>query len=249
MPKQTVLEMTQDLLSDMDSDEVNSINDTIEALQVAQIIQNTYYSIMDGGDWPHLRKLKQLEAATATYPTHMKLPEGVQTLEWVKYNKRNSTDTKDKYETVPYLFPEEFIELMNTRDSAASNVETISDIADGVAILVLNDTAPTYWTSFDDEYIVFDSYDNIVDSFLQNSKTQCSMYEEASFTISDTFIPDLPAKVFSYLIAESKSTAFNVLKQTANAKEEQKSQRHKRNLSQERWRTAGGIVYPNYGRK
>jgi len=38
MAKKTVLDMVQDILSDMESDEVNSISDTTEALQVAQII-------------------------------------------------------------------------------------------------------------------------------------------------------------------------------------------------------------------
>jgi hypothetical protein len=32
MPKLTILDMTQDILSDMESDEVNSINDTVESL-------------------------------------------------------------------------------------------------------------------------------------------------------------------------------------------------------------------------
>ena len=42
MPKMSLLEMTQDILSDMDSDEVNSINDSVESLQVLGIIKNTY---------------------------------------------------------------------------------------------------------------------------------------------------------------------------------------------------------------
>ena len=46
MAKLTLLEMTQDIMSDMDSDEINSINDSVEALQVAQIIKTTYYNII-----------------------------------------------------------------------------------------------------------------------------------------------------------------------------------------------------------
>lgn len=54
MPKLTLLDIVQDVLSDMDSDEVNSINDSIEALQVAAIAKSTFYNIIDGRDWPHL---------------------------------------------------------------------------------------------------------------------------------------------------------------------------------------------------
>jgi hypothetical protein len=39
MAKMTVLDMVQDIMSDMNSDNVNDINDTPESLRVAQIIK------------------------------------------------------------------------------------------------------------------------------------------------------------------------------------------------------------------
>ena len=42
MAKLTVLEMTQKILSSMDSDDVNSISGSEEALQVVDIIEDTY---------------------------------------------------------------------------------------------------------------------------------------------------------------------------------------------------------------
>jgi len=51
MPKLTVLDMVQDVLSDMDSDEVSSIDDTVEAMQVAQIIKTAFYEVINDGDW------------------------------------------------------------------------------------------------------------------------------------------------------------------------------------------------------
>ena len=83
----TLLEMTQDILSDMDSDEVNSINDSVESLQVAQIIKTTYYNIIDGRDYDFLYELFQLDASgTSSRPTHMKLPENIIDLKYIKYN-------------------------------------------------------------------------------------------------------------------------------------------------------------------
>jgi hypothetical protein len=91
MAKLTLLEMTQDIMSDMDSDEINSINDSVEALQVAQIIKTTYYNIIDGKDYAFLYELFQMDASgTATRPTHMSLPEDVIDLKWIKYNCRTS---------------------------------------------------------------------------------------------------------------------------------------------------------------
>ena len=47
MPKLTLLDMTQDILSDIDSDEVNSISDTPDSLQVAGIIKSSFYDMID----------------------------------------------------------------------------------------------------------------------------------------------------------------------------------------------------------
>ena len=139
MAKMTLLEMTQDILSDMDSDEVNSINDSVESLQVAQIIKTTYYNIIDGRDYDFLYELFQLDSSgTTSRPTHMKLPENIIDLKYVKYNTRKSTDTKDKYLKIKYLNPEDFMEMVDRRDSSKSDVTVITDTT-GVSINVKND--------------------------------------------------------------------------------------------------------------
>lgn len=250
MAKKTLLAIVQDILNDMDSDEVNSINDTIEAQQVAQIVRTTYEELMSGANyWPHLETLMQLTASgDSAKPTHMQMPENVQYLKWIKYNKRTSTDTRDRYSEVSYMEREDFIEYLNQRNSSSSNITTVTDFS-GVKLFIKNDSAPSYWTSFDDEWIIFDSHDSVVDSTLQTSKTQALAYREASFTVSDTYTPDLPAKAFPFLIAEAKSVAFNALKQMPNAKEEQRSRRQRNWLSRENWRQNGGIRKVDYGRK
>jgi len=248
MAKMTLLEMTQDILSDMDSDEVNSINDSVESLQVAQIIKTTYYNIIDGRDYDFLYELFQLDASgTSSRPTHMKLPENIIDLKYIKYNCKTLTDTKDKYLKIKYLMPEDFMEVVDKRDSSKSNVTVVTDPT-GISINVMNDKAPEYFTSFDDENLVFDSYDSEVDTTLQNNKTQCHGKRSVAFTLLDSFTPDLPVQMFSYLLAEAKSTAFVTLKQMPNAKAEQISNSQKRRMSQDAWRVKNGIHYPNYGR-
>jgi len=249
MAKMTLLEMVQDIMSDMDSDEINSINDSVESLQVAQIIKTTYYNIIDGKDFPFLYELFQLGTSGSTArPTHMRIPETIIDLDWIKYNCRKSTDTKDFYKKIQYKKPEDFLDITDVRDSSDSNIETVSD-ATGIKIYVYNDRAPQYFTSFDDDYLVFDAYDSGIDSTLQNSKTQCHGKRSVTFTLDDNFVADLPVQMFSYLLNEAKSTAFVTLKQMANPKAEQMSVSQKRRMSQEAWKLKNGITYPNYGRK
>ena len=249
MAKMSLLEMTQDILSDMDSDEVNSINGSVESLQVAQIIKTTYYNIIDGKDFPWLRELFQLDAsATNLKPVYLKLPETVIDIDWVKYNCRKVTDTKDQYKKIIYKTPEDFLEIIDVRNSNDENIQVVVDNS-GIKLNIFNDRAPTYFTSFDDEVLVFDAYDKDIDDTLQNAKSQCYGKRSVTFIMSDTFIPDLPVQMFSYLLSEAKSVCFATLKQMANVKAEQASQTQRRRMSQEAWRIKNGISYPHYGRK
>lgn len=248
--KLTLLDMVQSVLSDLNSDNVNSIGDTEEALQVASIIKDTFFELSAAKNWPTHQKLMQLNAsATLSRPTHVKIPERVQQVEAceVFYNKSKLDETRKRYERVEYLYPDEFLQYTNSRNSDNSNVDTILDV-NGVELFIKTDDHPTYWTSFDDDWIVFDSYNVAVDSTIQNSKLQVMAYETPVWSMSDTFTPDLPVDAFPMFLAESKSKAFIVIKEIENAKAEQISQKHNRWLSRKAWRAKGGVRYPDYGR-
>lgn len=249
MAKKTLLQLVQDVLNDMDSDDVNSINDTVESTQVAQIVRTCYEEILSNRNWPHLKKLIQLDASgTLDRPNYLRLPEGTKEMIRFEYDKRKLGGTKIQYRPITYLYPDEFLKLVNDRDSDKTNIILVSDTS-GITLSIVNDKAPDYWTSFDDEYIVCDSYDAAVDSTLQKAKTQSLCYIEPAWSHTDSFIPDLPSEAFSLLQEESKSTAFLALKQMPNQKAEMKAGRQQRWLSRKAWKTHGGIRYESYGRK
>lgn len=249
MPSMTVLEMVQNILSSLDSDEVNSINDTLESVQIAKVIETTYYNIMSGRDWPHLYELFRLSpSGTSARPTHMSIPDGYMEMAWVKYNQITSDETKANFQTIPYKTPEDFFDYINSRDETLSTVDEITDPS-GVVLKISNDVSPKYYTTFDGTTIVFDSYDSDLGVTLLESSTQCFGKKEPSFTISDTFVPDIPPSMFSYLLSEAKATCFLELKQMPHQKAEQNSITQRRRLSQDSWKVVGGITYSNYGRK
>lgn len=89
--KYTVLEMVQDILSAMDSDNVNSINDTIEAEQVARIIKTCYNDIKSTIEIPDEYELMQLDASgDASKPVVMQIPAAFSNIEWIRYNKKGN---------------------------------------------------------------------------------------------------------------------------------------------------------------
>jgi hypothetical protein len=249
MPKESLLTMVQSILSDMESDEVNSINDTIEATQVASIIKDTFFEISNSRLWPTNDSIIQLiSLSSSTRPTHLRLSDNVHNISWIKYDKRAAEGDAKRYQEVNYREPAAFLEVLLSRDSLDTTVQTVTDLTN-IPLLIKNDAAPTYWTTFDDEYIIFDSFDSGVDSTIQTSKTMASVVVEPTFSIVDAFIPDLPAKAFPYLLAEAKSNCFEKLKQAPSAKEEQKSRRQRTFLSQEKWRNNRGPKYAGFGRK
>lgn len=247
--KRTLLEITQEILNEMDADNVNSIDDTIESQQVAEIVRSCYNEMISNRNWPHLRNLIQFEASgTVSKPSHMKLPANVRELSEVKYDVRKTSSGKKEFRTISYMEPQEFLSYIASRDSLASDVQVVNDFS-GVQLLIYNDLAPSYYTSFDDEYLVFDSFNSSIESTLQQSKTQGLAYIEPEWSHEDGAYPDLPPDAFSKLIEEAKSTAFLTLKQMANEKAEQRAARQGRWLALKSWRVDGSLKTPNYGRK
>ena len=250
MAKMTLLEIVQDIANDLDTDEINSIEATVESIQIAQIVKTTYFELIANRNWPHLRKTSRINGlADVNTPTHLQVPSDVKEITYFSYNKRSESDpTRDKFEEVEYLYPDDFLRRTNSRNVNNSNVDRITELG-GSYIYILNDRHPQYYTSFDDDYIVCDSYNSNLEATLQSSNTQIIAYVDPTWTHDDSFTPDLPSEAFPLLLEESKSTASLVIRQMANEKSEQKSRRQNRWLARKDWKVKGGVRYPDYGRK
>ena len=251
MSKMTLLEMTQSILATTDGDEVNDINDTTESIQIVTILRDVFYEMLSRRNWPHLKKFITLEnVGDVNRPTHIRLPDEVQEImtDSVQYDKRQPGDTRSAYENIKWLDPDAFLRMTNSRDTSADNTLEVTDF-DGAKIIVITDTAPHYYTSFDDDYIVTDSYDAGIDDTIQNSKFQVRGYVLPGWGITNDFTPDLPAEVFPTYLAEAKSECSIILQQQANPKAEQKAMRGDRRMARKAWKTSKGVMRPNYGRK
>ena len=249
MSKQTLLQIVQTILSDMDGDEVNSISDTEEASQVARIVKNNYLAMMSNTTWPHTRRALTVEARSdSNYPTYLGVKEELKELISIYYNTRKVDATRDNYTQLTFLEPDQFLHKTNQRDNSKANVVTTIDDS-GIKLFILNDKAPEYYTSFNDVDIVLDSYDSLVDSTVQISKIQALGYIIPAFELVDSFIPDLPIDAFSLLIERSTSAAQFKLRQFQDVKSEQESTKQSRWMSRKSWTVNGGIRYPNYGKR
>lgn len=245
----TLLQITQEILSEMDGDSVNSIFDTEESEQVASIVVSTYRALVSNSNWRHHKRLTDLVAfSDSDKPTHMRLQEDVKRVVSIRYDTIKTGETKKNYTAMDWVEPDDFLRRVNQRNSDEASVDVITDTS-GIELLICNNIAPSYYTSFDDTNLIFDAYDKNVDTTLQVSKTQTIAYILTTLSMEDTAVPDIPEDAFTGLIEESKSRAQAKLRQFSDVKSEQESIRQRRFMSRQNWRNKGGIQYPNYGRK
>lgn len=276
--KYTLLEMTQDILSNMSSDQVNSISDTVESLQVATIIKQKYYDIINRLDLPNHEELIQLTPSiNPSIPVVMYVPDGIDEIKWIKYYDSNVLDgnTSDDfahdlntdltsivnagvappgYLSIAILPNEDFINMITSFTTADTNVftYTLTDNANSFTFNAKNDRQPCYCTILSNYFILFDSYDNSQDTTLQAAKTMVFAETIPVFRMSDTFIPDLSEEQFPLLLNESKALAYFELKQQPHPLAAQEANRGWSTIQKKKAiinRPTYFNELPNYGRR
>lgn len=249
--KYTVLQLTQNILASLNSDEVNSIGDTVESNQVAQILQNTYFNMVAREVFPeHTRLFHLTPSNDESQPILMFKPEDVSKVNWIKYfdtnilssigggssihdtnvdliGTSNNTDASPNFKYVTILPTQQFLDMVGTFNTNQSNVDTFT-FTEGANTFTFNykdDKQPQFCTVIQNYYFIFDSFDGTQDSTLQASKILCSGNVVPAFRLEDNFVPDLNDQQFPLLLNEAKSLAFMELKNTQHPKAEQEAKR------------------------
>lgn len=154
-----------------------------------------------------------------------------------------------QYYKVEYLPVDEFVKMCNSRVTTSDDVVVTNYGPDDVQITIVTDRPPTYWTSINDEYILFDSYDSAVESSILADKTQIFVDKSPSFTLEDAHVINLPSNLMPYLERQVESYCMAVIKQQPNPKSEQLERRLRVRQQRNKWRhqrlNKNG---PNFGR-
>lgn len=238
----TLLQIVQKILSDMDSEDVNSLSDSIEAQQVASIVEDTYFNMIATRDIPeHYELIKLTAASDSDHPTHFHYPDSVKEIVQVWYENSDG-----KYTKVDWEQPLDFLQKT---DSTEEDSDEVLDQNGGTKLRILNAKHPTYYTSFDDYWIVMNAYDSSVESTLQESKVRAYGVKYPTFSKTDDHVPDIDDTMFPYLLAESKSVSMSVLKGASDPKIEQAARRQKAYIQNDMYRTRRDNKWSSYGRR
>lgn len=251
--KYTLLEMTQAILTSMSSDEVESIDDTVESRQVAEIIKENFFYLIASEELPEHKYPFKLTESSSSTPVLFTIPSTILSSDFFKYKVANGADTV--YKDLIYLPYLEFSNMVMDFNESDSNVDTYTATfgSNSFDFKCLNDRPPTYYTTVDDTIVLCDSYDSAVETYLRSSKTYCFGFTDQTFTLADSFTPKLDGKQFQLLLNASKEQCFNELKQIdhaiANKRTREQKINVKRNKNKIPSKRTGHAQIPNLARR
>lgn len=207
--KKSVLQYVQDTLSLMSSDEVDSVNDTVESLQVAHLLRDLYLELVLREEWDfRLRPVQIVAAGTPSAPTRVTLPDNVDRVHTIKYNVSDNSGSFAGRELV-YVTPEVFTKARQKNDS--SNHLTIDG---GMQFYVGTDRDPTCYTTFDDNVLYLNSYDSSKEATVTSSNIVALAYVVPVFEVDDGFVPDLPMNMVPMMQTILNNASMSAFKQT-----------------------------------
>jgi hypothetical protein len=176
----------------------------------------------------------------------MLLGEDVKELVSFNYNVSKVLERKS-FQPLYFVEPDVFLRKVNKYNEEQDNVQEVDDPS-GIRITIRNDVAPSFYTTFDDTVMIFNSYDSSVETNMQAGKTQAIAYVTPTWETTDGFVPNMPVEAFVLLVEEAKAKASLKLMKQSDASAEREAGRQGRWLSRKAWRVNGGLTYPNYGR-
>lgn len=249
----TLLKLTQDILSAMDSDEVNSIGDTVESRQVANVIEVSYNNICARTEFPEHKELFELQATgDPLKPNLFYIPQSVDTIDWLKYNEVDG----GRWKELTFKSPDWFIEDMYNfgvdwnNDARRSNY-TLNSGDSSIEIYYQNDLDPTYYTIIPHVGVILNAVDLRYQDTAQKTRTLAYGTKNYNFIYEDNFTFALDNVHMNILTQEAKSLAFAELKQTTHALAD-RSARESRITAQRRKDAGNSTQFyrqlPNYGR-
>lgn len=214
MKRYTLLEVVQEAARAIGADEIDTLDESIEAVDLAGLAVSTLNDIIGRQAWEFLSDRVILLTTSDGFIFALP-PDVLEVLEVY------ATSGAEKDQPVPYAMPQYFVRR------AALNVSGTNVTIPNTGVLTLNPTGlPTRYTSFDEESIVL----------LNNAPTN-TIRVRARVTLdlsgagskllgyADAWTPDIPLRMFNYWVYETCAVASATLRQEVDQRLEGMAQR------------------------
>lgn len=205
--------MVQRISEFIDGETINSIGDTRESSQIANIVKETYQYLLQTREINtrdnivHFDDVVQAEEK----PNYLKYKDTVFEIFDLQYKDLDS----GRYSRVQYLDPEVFLQKALSLDPNDENVQQVVDYSN-ITYYIRNDKQPSYYTSFDDIHIAFDSYNSSLETTVHDNNVIAQGRYMPEFALEDDFVPNMAPQHFPLLLSKSKEIAGVELKEYTN---------------------------------
>lgn len=191
--KRSLLELTNDILSSIDSETVDTISDTQEADQVVKIYNRAYEDMITAKRWRHLKRLVNFISSSEL--NELVAPTNTMAIDPYNFYYNGVL--------MQYYKPEVFFSMTTFR--TGTNLTVMDNIN------VYNDQNPTFFTSVDDETLKFDSVPDDLNG-LQASLSQGFIYTTPERLVSGEEFFELPGQAYPALTKLALAYAYGELK-------------------------------------
>ena len=245
--QRTLLQVVQQYMDTTSGFYVDSIFDTDESQQVASVAERVYYKMVQ--EFPNLlftMKERTLDSLSdVTRPNYMLLPTDIQKVQESKIFYNVSTTGGLNYKEITYVSPLTFIQ-MNQGDLNADSI--LVEGFDKNKMVVKTNEFPSYCTSFDNKYVVFNSYNSNYDTTLQSSKSKIVASGEEVFFQEDDFVIPVPSHLSEAYLDMFLNEALTLIYQQPIGMIASRARSAKIKLQQDNRTLGGGIGKKSYGR-
>lgn len=231
----TLLYTVQRVMEKLNLDPINSIGDTEDAILISREAETTFYDMLTRGEWKANLELVTVESVSdISRKTVLRIPDNVTKISSVRYDCSYPDKNKD-IRRIVFLEPEEFLERSYNLSTDSDNVE--ENVINNKTILVENNRMPLYYTSFDNEHIVFDSYDKEVEDTVDPEKVICYGEITPSWLEEDTFVIPIQDNLYPLYLASLTSACSIYLMSNISQEDERRQARGISRMRREQTKT------------
>ena len=246
MAKRTILTLVQEIGEGIDTDEIDSLNETEEVVRIVNILEQTLKEVLDRKTWEFMKgKVRQLDDRLpgSSQLNTLLIPADVTRITCLKYK-----DDNDKFYEVQYMQACDFVAMLQARTETEADITAIIN-ADGVALNTRTTVPPQNWTSFDEETITFDSYNAASGSgnLIADSVIIADVMPVTDFT-DPTAVLNIPERMETLVFNEALVTCNYRLRQTADPRADRVARRQGISLRENEHKTKKDKKVKRYGR-
>jgi len=245
----TLIYTVQRVLEKLNLDPVNSLSDTEDSILVAREAESTFYDLLTRAEWQSNLDLLKIESMSdLSNPSSLRIDDNISHISSVRYDVTTADDSYKNIRTLHWISPEDFLEKSFYHNSSSDNVTEIS--YKGKPLFIVNDRMPTYYTSFDNETLVLDSFDKEVEDTVVGSKTICYGEIEPSWLETDSFVIPVQDSVYPLYLSMLTAACSMYMNSEVSQEDERRQARGISRMRREQNRTELEY-FPkfHYGRK